>query len=86
MVEYVTITWSTSKKRCVICNSPMSKIFPEDFPDEWKMCCWCRDFGVALIANKKDMILEYYSNNHYRDVLYLDKKLDKILKMITLVG
>lgn len=71
---------------CVICGSQHSEDFPEDFPDEWKMCCYCLNFAGLLIQGDRDLIIEHYSILHDGKVVRLNKHLDKIEKYITLVG
>ena len=39
---------------CSVCGEFLEddKAFPEDFPDEWKFCCFCKIIAKKLINEK----------------------------------
>ena len=49
---------------CVICGYELTKRFPKGFPDEWKMCCNCRDVAEMLAYRtalpRSDLYKEVY--------------------------
>ncbi len=78
MPEYITIRWRhlspPTGEKCVVCGFPLNKAFPEDFPDNFKFCCTCKAIAFAMVRN--DLPNELW-------ILY---RVDKIKKIITLVG
>lgn len=36
--------------KCCICGSWFDNpaVFPDDFPDEWKMCCSCNSYAIEI--------------------------------------
>ena len=60
--------------RCSICNFPLSKGFPEDFPNSWKFCCRCQHIAYLITIEI------------VKDEIWGLKTVDKIRKKITLVG
>ena len=58
---------------CYICGFPLSKPFPEDFPDEWKFCCHCLWMAKVMIENP------YFG-------FMLPNKAERIREKISLVG
>ena len=59
---------------CVMCKQILTKEFPEDYPMEWKFCCFCKALADHLILAQcsKGLILSPHSQG--------------ILDKITLVG
>ncbi len=59
---------------CVMCKQILTKEFPEDYPLEWKFCCFCKALADHLILAQcsKGLILAPHSQG--------------ILDKITLVG
>ena len=53
----------------------MIREFPKDFPDEFKMCCWCHMVAGWLIEGNTDL-----ETNWYRF------RASKIKKLITVFG
>lgn len=89
MPEYIGMTWGTltppsTGEYCVICCYALSVRFPPDFPDEWKVCCFCKGF-MEQISNGNRSLIEYYYSGKGVDKRVKDL-LDKIEKHITLVG
>ncbi len=37
---------------CAVCQFPLDKKFPEDFPDEWKFCCACHACAKYIIEGE----------------------------------
>ncbi len=60
---------------CSICQNPLTKVFPADFPKEWRICCFCK-----MIA---DHIVEHGT---YPEGRCFEKRVHKIVKLINLVG
>lgn len=55
MPEYTTIIWDVlvppkifAFDYCAICDFPLDKKFPKDFPDNWKFCCSCHACAVII--------------------------------------
>ena len=70
--------WIMSKhtgEKCVICKFPLTKEFPEDFPDEFKFCCTCKEIAWAVIRGTLDV-----------EQRWLYKRVEKIEKIITVMG
>jgi len=59
---------------CAICNMRLTAYFPKDYPDEWKFCCICLEMANKIINGT----LIKYS--------WMDYRIKKILKIITIVG
>ncbi len=77
------------KNICVICgrhHSPEDKFrFPEDFPDEFKMCCFCRGDADLLTRLSLEEVIEIitkrslnYPNNAKISIDYY-KKINKLI-------
>ncbi len=60
---------------CSVCKSPLTKTFPDDFPKEWKICCFCK-----MIA---EHIVEYGTRLEGHA---FETRMPKIKKLINLVG
>ena len=39
---------------CAVCNYPLEKKFPEDYPDEWKFCCACKELAEIITIGGDD--------------------------------
>jgi len=61
------------KGRCVICGRNHAKEFPEGFPDEWKMCCFCKNTAEAIVEDI--YLLDYISS-------YKRAKLEKLINLV----
>ncbi len=75
--EYPNVSWgytNTTGERCVICDLLLTNAFPEDFPDEFKFCCTCKEIAFEMING--DLPPDWW--------IYI--RADKIKKIITLVG
>ena len=46
---------------CAVCGFPLTVLYPEDYPDEWKFCCSCLRWA-ELIA-KDDPIVKFMRIN-----------------------
>ena len=42
------------KGKCTICGFPLVRVFPEDFPKEWKFCCNCHYIAKMLTTGSVD--------------------------------
>ena len=71
-------------EECVICGFKLTAKFPDEFPDEWKICCSCKTFGENIIIKGVKFIKDMYSK--YDQFNKYSKLIDKIYKHITLVG
>ncbi len=72
-IQQVTLVKITGQ--CSMCEQILHKEFPDDFPNEWKFCCFCKmvaDYLIKIQAHKNLILLSY--------------KFQKILKKITVVG
>lgn len=85
MAEYITVTWGNSYGKCVICGRVHDKGFPEDFPEEFKLCCNCLKYAEYIVIGDRQIVEESYSkhSNYFDRVM---ECLDKIEKLINLVG
>lgn len=34
--------------KCAVCGNNLTNEFPEDYPNEWKFCCGCKDAAEEL--------------------------------------
>ena len=59
---------------CSICNSMLTRLFPKDYPDEWKFCCTCK--RIAEILTGSEGIIMFWTK----------EKIEKVRKKITLAG
>ena len=71
--ENPAITFNFITGTCSICNFVITYKFPEDYPDEWKFCCSCKNMADEIA---KGTLPEEY---------YLLEKVHTIKKKITLV-
>ncbi len=86
--EWVIITQGLvpqfTGETCVICDFSLNLGFPKDFPEKWKVCCYCKRYMEVIANGNRDLIDIYYNGKN------VDKKLknllDKIEELITLVG
>ena len=37
---------------CAVCNMMLNYNYPEDYPDEWKFCCYCQPRAIKLIDGR----------------------------------
>ena len=42
----------TENANCAICNMMLNYDYPEDYPDEWKFCCYCQPRAIKLIDGR----------------------------------
>ena len=71
---------------CKFCNRPLIKSFPDDFPDMFKMCCFCLNWANLILTCGKTEIMDHYKDGVYSQTKSFKKQLDIIEKRITLVG
>ncbi len=72
-----------SSGNCVICGRKHTKVFPEGFPDKWKMCCFCLNFAYHLVYANRRMVEETHKDFPYKPERVI-KNLDDIEKLINL--
>lgn len=77
--------WEDVSGECVICGMNHSRAFPDDFPEEWKMCCFCLNFAKTIASDSKLAVLNYFEDMNSLAIDIITKQLDKIEKHITLV-
>jgi len=87
MGEYIVIAYGNgyATGKCVICGRFHEKCFPEGFPDEWKLCCGCLLFADHIAKDFRHVVEESYKP-FPKYAKKLMKRLDKIEKLISLVG
>ncbi|KKN36736.1 hypothetical protein LCGC14_0770420 [marine sediment metagenome] len=61
--------------RCSICKLLLTEKFPEDFPTEWRICCFC--LRIAKVFTQKHEVTFHG---------WGELKINKIKKLINLVG
>ncbi len=61
--------------RCSICELLLTEKFPEDFPTEWRICCFC--LRIAKVFTQKHEVTFHG---------WGESKINKIKKLINLVG
>ncbi len=84
MGEFITIIFDTpTGEKCVICGFKLTKKFPEDFPDEWKMCCPCIILAENIIIHGKDKLKYMCFPNECEGLLL--ERLEEMYKLITIV-
>lgn len=89
MSEYKNITISTTLTiidSCIICGHLLTNEFPKDFPEIFKMCCNCLDWGRIIIIRGKKLVLEYNCDGIWGTKKRFEKQINEIEKIITLVG
>ena len=59
---------------CSICNSMLTRLFPRDYPNEWKFCCSCKCMAEEIVKGTLP------------DDFWINERSHKVLKKITLVG
>ncbi len=73
--------------KCQFCSRQLTTKFPGDFPDMFKMCCFCLNWANLLIIKGKETIRDYYKEYGVFTVRKVsNKRLNEIEKRITLVG
>lgn len=75
------------KDRCATCFGKLHRPnrFPEDFPDEWKMCCNCK--GLASIIayyGLEDVVRFFIKSSSFLDKRSILKRTKRIKELITL--
>lgn len=87
MSKNVTFTATlTITGTCQFCTRPLTKIFPDDFPDMFKMCCFCLSWAELILGKGKEHIYDYHIDGVFSLTKMLKERLDAIEKIITLVG
>ncbi len=77
--------------KCVICYRELEDAykFPEDFPDEWKMCCNCLWTGAPLLREGIEKTIEFYKiffDCGTDRFLQHKEKAEKLIKLFTVVA
>jgi len=68
------------QEECAICGFILdNKVFPLEFPDDWKFCCSC--FAWAQFITNPDA---FTSNEERNTIIKNSKIINKIYKKITL--
>ena len=77
------------KEKCATCGRGLHKpnVFPDDFPDEWKMCCSCNFYAKAIvddgnvigIINSWYPIIKIECREKFLETI---KKVDELIKVI----
>lgn len=83
VIVYATLTIIDS---CVFCYRPLTKKFPKDFPEMFKMCCFCLNYAESITTHGRKGIIDHYGDGDICIGKILKERLYKIEKRITLVG
>ncbi len=82
-MQWGTLTPPSTGENCVICGIELSARFPKDFPEKWKVCCYCKRYMEVIANGNRDLVEIHYGKNVDK---YVKNLLDKIEELITLVG
>lgn len=74
--------------KCAICFRKLDNPgkFPDDFPDEWKMCCNCHGYAKFITSyNLEDIIGYFRDGDSGMDKNTFIRRAKKINKLISVV-
>ena len=75
----------TNKSKCVACFSTLHEggKFPEDYPEEWKMCCGCLDVANVIVGYSFSQVIDFFrrSSKNFDRKAYI-KRTERINKLI----
>lgn len=95
MPQYNTLRWNRlvlpnyeiigekTGEKCVVCGLGLTDEFPQDFPDGWKLCCYCRNYMEIISCSNRGLIEAVYKDESIEEKL--KELLDKIEKLMTVV-
>ena len=71
----------TKKSKCITCFSKLHKgwNFPEDFPEEWKMCCHCKVLADLIISHGLKRVINAFTVLERKSLL---KRIERVNKLI----
>ena len=75
------------KCNCACCGRELDEPenFPPDFPDQWKICCWCHDIWLYAngILEEDDILTSWADDNEELEIEYkkVKKKLEELFKL-----
>lgn len=74
--------------KCAICGRKHTEDFPEDFPEEWQMCCFCVSHAEGIIEFGLDFVIDMVkeSYEYFINPRRIIRKYIRINKLVTLMG